>query len=97
MPEAEDSSNDTTKPSSAFEQSRKTKKAPHRQPTVSNTTMPAPTEHNGEVVAAKSGHTYYFQSCGTVKRIKEENKIYFKTRAEAERAGYTPAKNCKGM
>lgn len=51
----------------------------------------------GEVVASKSGTKYYFPWCGTVKRIKEENKVWFASREAAEAAGYEPAENCKGM
>lgn len=51
----------------------------------------------GEVVASKSGTKYYFPWCGTVKRIKEENKVWFASREAAEAAGYEPAANCKGM
>lgn len=51
----------------------------------------------GEVVASKSGTKYYFPWCGTAKRIKEENKVWFASRAEAEAAGYEPAANCKGL
>lgn len=51
----------------------------------------------GEVVASKSGTKYYFPWCGTVKRIKEENKVWFASREAAEAAGYEPASNCKGM
>ncbi len=60
---------------------------------VPEDTMPA----GGEVVASKSGTKYYFPWCGTVKRIKEENKIWFPNREAAEAAGYEPAANCKGM
>lgn len=48
-------------------------------------------------VASKSGKKYYFPWCGTVSRIKEENKIWFASEAEAKKAGFTPAENCKGL
>lgn len=51
---------------------------------------------SGEVVAAKTGKSYYPPSCGSVKRIKEENKVWFKSAAEAQAAGYTASKSCKG-
>jgi hypothetical protein len=57
------------------------------------TTLPA----GGQFVASKNGTKYYFPWCGTVKNIKEENKIWFQTREEAEAAGYEPASNCKGL
>lgn len=48
-------------------------------------------------VASKNGTKYYFPWCGGVKTIKSENKIWFSSREEAEKAGYAPAKNCKGL
>jgi len=51
----------------------------------------------GQVVASKSGTKYYLPWCGTVSRIKEENKVWFASIEEAEKAGYEPAKNCKGL
>ena len=45
-------------------------------------------------VASKNGTRYYLPSCSGVKRIKEENKIYFATREEAEQSGLLPAANC---
>ncbi len=61
-----------------------------------STAAPAIPE-GGEVVASRSGTKYYFPWCGTVKRIKEENKVWFASREAAEAAGYEPASNCKGM
>lgn len=48
-------------------------------------------------VASKSGSKYYLPTCGTAKRIKEENKVWFGTKEEAESAGYGPAANCPGL
>lgn len=48
-------------------------------------------------VAAKSGTRYYFPWCGGVSRIKEENKIWFASEAEARKAGFVPAANCAGL
>lgn len=48
-------------------------------------------------VASKSGEAYHLPYCGGAARIKEENKIYFKSKAEAEAAGYRPAANCPGL
>ena len=45
-------------------------------------------------VASKNGKFYYYPWCPGVERIKEENKIYFNSKQEAEKAGYKPAKNC---
>lgn len=49
------------------------------------------------VVASKSGTKYHLLSCAGAKQIKPENLITFKSREEAERAGYTPAANCPGL
>ncbi len=51
----------------------------------------------GEVVASKNGTKYYLPWCGSVKLIKDENKVWFASRADAEAQGYEPASNCKGL
>lgn len=51
----------------------------------------------GKYVASKTGTRYYLPTCDGAKRIKEENKVWFKTKEDAERAGLTPAANCKGL
>jgi len=48
-------------------------------------------------VASKKGTKYHLPWCAGASQIKEENKIYFATKAEAEKAGYQPASNCKGL
>lgn len=49
----------------------------------------------GAYVASISGSKYHRPDCPGAQTIKEENKLYFATKAEAEAAGYTPAANCK--
>lgn len=39
-------------------------------------------------VASKTGKKYYPSSSATAKKIKEENRVYFTTKEEAEKAGY---------
>lgn len=51
----------------------------------------------GAYVASKSGTKYYLPSCGGASRIKEENKVWFSSAAEAEAQGYGPAANCPGL
>jgi len=51
----------------------------------------------GGYVASKSGTKYHLPWCGSAKQIKEENKVWFATKEEAEKAGYSPASNCKGI
>jgi hypothetical protein len=62
---------------------------------VTETKRETPAE--GGYVASKSGTKYHLPWCGSAKQIKEENKIWFATKEEAEKAGYTPASNCKGI
>lgn len=52
---------------------------------------------NEIIVASKSGTKYYYLWCSGVSKIKEKNKIYFKTIEEAKSAGLTPATNCIGL
>jgi competence protein ComEC len=51
----------------------------------------------GQFVASRNGAKYHFPWCSGAQRIKEENKIWFETKEDAERAGYDPAANCKGL
>jgi len=48
-------------------------------------------------VASKNGAKYYYPWCSGVSRIKEENKVWFATKEQAQKAGFTPAANCKGL
>lgn len=45
-------------------------------------------------VASISGGKYYLPSCRGASQIKEENRIWFETAAQAQAAGYEPAENC---
>ncbi len=51
----------------------------------------------GGYVASKNGTKYHLPWCTGAKRIKDENKVWFKTKEDAEKAGLTPASNCKGI
>ena len=48
-------------------------------------------------VASKNGTKYYLPTCGTAKRIKEENRVWFASKEEAEATGYQAAQNCPGL
>lgn len=48
-------------------------------------------------VASKTGTKYHLPWCSGAARIKEENKVWFTSKADAEAAGYEPALNCKGI
>ena len=45
-------------------------------------------------MASINGKVYYPVNCEAAKRIKEENRIWFASKEEAEADGYTPAQNC---
>ena len=44
--------------------------------------------------ASNRGTKYYTISCSAGKTIKQENRVWFATREEAEQAGYTPSSSC---
>ena len=46
------------------------------------------------IAGSINGTKYYYSWCSGIKRINEENLIYFDSEAEAEERGYTKAKNC---
>lgn len=50
-----------------------------------------------QLVGSRNGTKYHLLWCAGAKQIKEENKVYFASKEEAEKAGYTPASNCKGL
>jgi hypothetical protein len=51
----------------------------------------------GQVVASKTGKKYYLPWCASAERILAKNKVFFASAFDAEKAGLTPASNCKGM
>jgi len=54
-------------------------------------------QEGGNIVASKNGSKYHYPWCSGAQRIKDSNKIWFSSPKEAKSAGYTPAKNCKGL
>lgn len=56
-----------------------------------------PDSARGAYVASRNGSSYHLPWCPGAKQIKEENKIWFQTKEEAEKAGYQPAGNCPGL
>jgi hypothetical protein len=48
----------------------------------------------GSYFASKRGKKYYPAGCSAGKSIKQENRIYFQSSSEAEKAGYTLASSC---
>ncbi|PCI19833.1 hypothetical protein COB64_02960 [Candidatus Wolfebacteria bacterium] len=68
--------------------------------TISATTTETAQQNStttGNFVASKNGAKYYFPWCGTVNRIKDENKVWFETREAAEAAGFEKSSTCKGL
>ena len=49
------------------------------------------------LVAARSGSVYYYPWCAGVSRILPQNQRWFQSEEAARKAGYAPAKNCKGL
>jgi predicted nucleic acid binding AN1-type Zn finger protein len=45
--------------------------------------------------ASSKGKKYYTINCSAGKTIKQENRVYFTTGEEAEKAGYTLSSECK--
>ncbi len=54
-------------------------------------------EDKGLVVGSRNGSIYHLPWCPGAQQMNEENKVWFESVREAEEAGYTPARNCKGL
>lgn len=48
----------------------------------------------GNFLASINGKAYYPKNCAAANIIKEENRMWFNTKEEAEAQGYKPAQNC---
>lgn len=48
-----------------------------------------------KVFRSKTGKIYYFTSCNSGNRVKVENRIWYNSSEEAEKAGYTLATSCQ--
>jgi len=55
---------------------------------------PKPLDLRVVVSKASDSRKYHYSWCGTWKRIKPENQLWFNSDKEAEVAGYTLAGNC---
>ena len=51
----------------------------------------------GLFVASRVGSAYHYPWCAGATQIAERNRVWFQNEAEAQKAGYRPAKNCKGL
>jgi len=64
-------------------------------PTLNETNPTIPVLNpKGNYFASKRGKKYYSIDCSAGKSIKLENRVYFDTKEEAERAGYEPSASC---
>jgi len=63
----------------------------------SDTVQPNIEPHNMMFVASVNGAKFHFPWCSGAQRIKESNKIWFASKEKAIKAGYSAAKNCKGL
>lgn len=61
---------------------------------LSQTASVVTSTQKGDFVASKRGKRYYPVDCSGAKTLKETNKIYFQTAAEAEQKGYTLSDSC---
>jgi hypothetical protein len=52
------------------------------------------TKETSEIVADTKAKVYYLESCLPANEIKQEHRTVFKTKEEAEKAGYKLAKTC---
>ena len=51
----------------------------------------------GLLVASRTGSTYYYPWCSGASKIALANQVWFASEAAEQKAGYAPAKNCKGL
>ncbi len=82
---------------SSLEKNQTPIKIEYQNATSTSTAISAVQNTSGAVIGSKSGKKYYFPWCGTIKRVKPENQVPFKSAEEARSAGYLPAGNCKGL
>ena len=65
------------------------------QDAMAETAATAEPAEEPEIIADKKSKTYYLGTCRPDKEIAEANKMVFKTKDEAEKAGFKLAKNCQ--
>ena len=62
--------------------------------TATSKTIPKPLDLRVVVSKASDSRKYHHAWCGSWKKIKPENQLWFNSAEEAEKAGYTLAGNC---
>jgi len=63
--------------------------------TKNNISSATSTSSGKNFFASNRGTKYYSVGCSGGKTIKPENRVYFKTKEDAERAGYVLSTSCK--
>jgi len=58
---------------------------------------PKGTYMGGLYVASSAGKNYYFPWCPGASKISSDTAVWFQSESDAQAAGYTPGKNCKGL
>lgn len=48
-------------------------------------------------IASKNGEVFGLPWCGSIPRIKPENTLIFSHKNDAEKSGFRPIKNCRGL
>jgi hypothetical protein len=66
-----------------------------RRETKDQETIAAEAEGESEIIADVQSRVYYSGTCRPTTEVKETNRVLFKTKEEAEKAGYKAAKNCQ--
>lgn len=51
----------------------------------------------GQFVASRTGTVYYFPFCSGAQQIAPDKQVWFTSESAAQKAGYRPAKNCRGL
>ena len=51
-------------------------------------------DESSEIVADSRARLYYAEGCTPTQKIEEKDRVVFKTKDEAQKAGYKPAQNC---
>lgn len=71
------------------------RQAKEEQDSLAENAKQESSEASEEIVADKQTKTYYISGCSPAKQISDNNRITFKTTADAEKAGFKLAKNCQ--
>lgn len=78
--------------SSSHHDSRSTKENPNASPIAPS--MASSSAQTAEIIGNKRSHIYHKPGCPDYDKVSEQNRVMFRSIAEAEQAGYRAAKNC---